>query len=189
MSDFPKTYRILSKQEYWLADFKLVPIRFQDRYKIMKWRNKQIRILRQKEIITKESQDRYFNEVVAPLFEQNKPRQVLLSFLKNDKLIGYGGLVHIDWHSRNAEISFLLSNEYNTEEKYLRYGSVFFKMISEVACNLELVKIYTYGYDVDDFRFIPLYRNQYSLEALLHEHVALKGEKKNIRIYAKYFIE
>ena len=41
-------YACLSRQIYKNSDFSLVPIRNEDRYKIMKWRNEQIYHLRQK---------------------------------------------------------------------------------------------------------------------------------------------
>ena len=87
-----------------------MPIRHEDRYDIMKWRNEQIEILRQQDVLTKEEQDTYFNEIVASLFEQKNPKQLLFSLFFRDELVAYGGLVHIDWHSLNAEISFLIDS-------------------------------------------------------------------------------
>ena len=80
----------------------------------MKWRNEQIYHLRQSELLTEESQERYFQDIVSKLFNQKEPDQLLFSFLKNDKIIGYGGLVHINWTDRNAEISFIMDTN---EEK------------------------------------------------------------------------
>ncbi|GAK91039.1 putative ribosomal-protein-serine acetyltransferase [Nonlabens ulvanivorans] len=49
---------------------------------IMKWRNEQMYHLRQAEKLTEQSQDSYFKNVVSKLFEQEKPNQLLFSFLK-----------------------------------------------------------------------------------------------------------
>lgn len=63
-------YKCLTKQEFSSGEYKLVPIRFEDRYKIMKWRNEQIYHLRQKEPLTIDQQDAYFENVVAKLFDK-----------------------------------------------------------------------------------------------------------------------
>ena len=77
-----KTYQCLDFQEYKKNEFSLVPIRLEDRYKIMQWRNEQMYHLRQSKTLTRQEQDRYFNTVVLSLFDQEKPDQVLFSFLK-----------------------------------------------------------------------------------------------------------
>jgi hypothetical protein len=58
-------------------------------------------------------------------------------------------------------------------------------MIVNVAENASLFKVYTFGYDIMDYRFRPLYSNGFHLEAYLHEHVLLNSEKKAVRIYSK----
>ena len=49
----------------------------------------------------------------SKLFETDQPYQILFSFLKNNEFIGYGGLVHINWEEKKAEISFLLNTKIN----------------------------------------------------------------------------
>ena len=98
------SYRVLNKQTYSIDCFSLVPIRFKDKFDIMKWRNEQVYHLRQNLLLTKENQEKYFNEVVANLFKQKEPNQLLFSLLENDLCIGYGGLVHLNWSDKNAEI-------------------------------------------------------------------------------------
>lgn len=66
-------YKVLTKQVYKIGDYSIVPIRFQDRYDIMKWRNEQIYHLRQAKPLTKKDQDAYFENVVAKLFNQEYP--------------------------------------------------------------------------------------------------------------------
>ena len=66
-------------------------------------------------------------ELVAKLFDQEKPNQILFSYFKNDKCIGYGGLVHINWIDKNAEISFIMNSD--LEEEYFHYHwSIFLGM-------------------------------------------------------------
>jgi hypothetical protein len=49
----------------------------EDRFDIMKWRNEQIYHLRQDKPLTAEDQEYYFSNVIASLFEQAKPNQIL----------------------------------------------------------------------------------------------------------------
>ena len=79
-------YKCLRNQEYKTNEFSIVPIRFADRYKIMRWRNEQIYHLRQSKVLTQLEQDEYFKNVVLNLFDQNKPDQVLFSFLKRKNM-------------------------------------------------------------------------------------------------------
>ena len=176
---------MLKFQEYEFHDFSLVPIRFEDRYDIMKWRNDQIDLLRQKEVLTIEEQDFYFKNVVAPLFENNQPSQLLFSLIQNNELIGYGGLVHIDWENKNAEISFLLDNKLNDESFYSICFNVFLVLIEKIAKEIKLHKIFTYGYDIAEYRFEPLIQQKYMLEAHMRNHVLVKDNLVDVKIYSK----
>ena len=100
------SYKVLNSQEYRNEIYSIVPIRYEDRTVIMKWRNEQMYHLRQNKILTRETQNKYFNNVVEKLFNEKEPNQIIFSFLENDICIGYGGLVHINWIDKNAEISF-----------------------------------------------------------------------------------
>ena len=101
-------YKVLNKQNFSVGNYSIVPIRYEDRFEIMKWRNEQIYHLRQDKPLTVDNQEYYFKNIVVNLFDQEKPNQILFSFLENDKCIGYGGLVHINWIDLNAEISFIM---------------------------------------------------------------------------------
>ena len=90
-----QSYKVLNKQVFKSDVFSIVPIRFEDRIDIMNWRNEQMYHLRQDKPLTEKSQENYFNESVARLFDQERPNQILFSYLKDGRCIGYGGLVHI----------------------------------------------------------------------------------------------
>ena len=94
-----KGYRCLDQQVYKNGEFSLVPIRMEDRYDIMRWRNEQIYHLRQKEPLTEAQQDRYFEDVVSKLFDQEEPDQVLFSFLEGEQLVKVGLK---DWTNMNT---------------------------------------------------------------------------------------
>jgi len=179
------SYKALNKQEYTNQNFTIVPIRYEDRMAILKWRNEQIDFLRQKNLLTKKMQDDYFDNIVSKLFDQERPDQILFSYLKDEKCIGYGGLVHINWESKNAEISFLLDTKMGSPKSYNVLINIFLGLIEEVANSAKLHKIFTYGYDVEDFRFEPLINQKYTLEATLKEHVLIDDKFKDIKIYTK----
>src|SRR5690554_4318645 len=96
MMIFNNSYKSLVQQSYTNGKYSIVPIRYEDRFKIIEWRNEQMYHLRQNSLLTIESQENYFQNVVAKLFDQEKPSQILFSYLKDGECIGYGGLVHIN---------------------------------------------------------------------------------------------
>lgn len=179
-------YKCLKNQEFKINEFKILPIRFEDRYNIMKWRNEQMYHLRQSKILTIEDQDLYFVNVVKKLFEQENPNQILFSFLENDKCIGYGGLVHISWIDKNAEISFVLNTE--LESLYFKkLWNVYLKLIEEVSfIDLKFHKIYTYAYDLRPKLFEVLELQGYSNEAILKNHYSYQNNYINIIIHSKF---
>ncbi len=183
-----REYRCLDRNTFFYGEYSLVPIRDGDKYKIMTWRNQQLEILRQKKTLTRKEQEEYFNSVVSNLFVAREPKQLLWSFLLNKKLIGYGGLVHIDWESKNAEISFLLATERNNNIKvFKKEWGVYLKMLDEVAFNqLALNKIYTYAYNIRPHYFEVMYKYGYKQEAKLKKHVLIDGKLEDVLILSKH---
>lgn len=166
--------------------YSIVPIRMEDRYDIMKWRNEQIFHLRQSEPLTKEKQDNYFDTVVTGLFSQEQPGQLLFSYLKGDECIGYGGLVHINWIDKNAEISFVFNTSIE-KELYEFHLSTFLNLIDEVAfTELGLHKIFTYAFDVRPAIYPILENNSFIREAVLKEHCLFNGDFIDVVIHAKF---
>lgn len=181
-----QNYKCLSEREFVLENYKLIPIRFDDRHLIREWRNQQIAILRQKEVLTREKQDAYFEQVVAKLFDEERPSQVLFSFLENGKLIGYGGLVHIDWGSRNAEVSFLTSTERAGDaEQFVQDWVRYLKILKKIASHeLNFVKIYTYAYDIRPHLYKALTSSGFVEEGRLKDHVSIDGKIVDVLIHS-----
>lgn len=162
-------YKILSKQIFSSGKYSLVPIRFEDRFDIMKWRNEQIYHLRQSKPLTLEDQETYFEHVVAKLFDQDCPSQLLFSFLEGEICIGYGGLVHINWVDNNAEISFIINT--SKEDSFLKYWELFLSLIKILAFKeLNLHKIFTYSFDVRPNLNVVLLNCGFQQESRLIEH-------------------
>ena len=74
-------YSFLQNNRYCLNEYCLVPLREQDVELIRKWRNDQIRVLRQKKPLTEKEQHNYFSQVILKSFSEDKPKCILFSFL------------------------------------------------------------------------------------------------------------
>ena len=179
-----KKYKCLRQQEKHLDTFALVPIRYEDRFLIMKWRNEQIYHLRQTRPLTEEDQQRYFDNVVAKLYDNPKPDQILFSYLENDTCIGYGGLVHINWIDNNAEISFIMDTQLE-KEYFAEHWNNYLTMLKEVAFkDLGLHKIYTYAFDLRPHLYTMLEANGFVREATLKDHCYFEGQYKDVVIHS-----
>lgn len=182
---FPTKYNCLNQNEFVIEDYKLVPIRYEDKLTIMKWRNEQMYHLRQDKPLTEKSQEDYFNGSVARLFDHEKPNQILFSYLKNDRCIGYGGLVHINWIDKNAEISFVLNTNLESNE-FSFHWSNYLGLIEQVAFKeLFLHKIFTYAFDVRPNLYPALESAGFSKEAVLEEHCFFEGKFRDVIIHSK----
>ena len=143
-------YACLKTQEFSLYPYQIVPLRFQDIFFIKQWRNEQMDILRQDKLLTDEMQKAYFENTIQPSFCLKNPKQILFSFLKNNHCIGYGGMVHIDWEEKQAEISFLVeTNRAKNPTEYQADFTSFLKLIKEAAFHdLHFKRLYTETFDI-----------------------------------------
>lgn len=177
-------YKSLEKQILTSGKYSIVPIRFQDRFDIMKWRNEQMYHLRQNEPLTKEKQDSYFNNIISKLFNEEKPIQILFSYLQDEKCIGYGGLVHINWVDKNAEISFVMRTELEKnafEFHWIKYLG----LIEEVAKDLQLHKIFTYAFDLRPHLYVALEKAAFYKEATLKDHCLHQNKFLDVILHSK----
>jgi hypothetical protein len=179
------SYKALNKQIFSDGEFSIVPIRFDDRMKIMKWRNEQIYHLRQARPLTEEDQNTYFENVVSKLFDQKQPNQLLFSFLKSNVCIGYGGLVHINWIDQHAEISFIMNTELE-KDFFKDYWSDYLRLIEDVAfIDLKLHKLFVYAFDLRPHLYEMLIQNNYFFDARLKDHCFYNGDFIDVVIHSK----
>ncbi|MHA8059789.1 GNAT family N-acetyltransferase [Aquirufa beregesia] len=181
-----REYRVLNKQVFTKDYFQIVPIRNMDQLDIMKWRNEQIYHLRQNKPLTELDQSHYFTRTIANLFNQEKPNQILFSYVENGKCLGYGGLVHINWVDRNAEISFIMDTQLE-KEYFSHHWSTYLSLIEEVAFKeLQLHKIYVYAFDLRPHLYTVLEHNGFIKEAELKEHCYFNDAYKSVIIHSKW---
>ena len=178
-------YKSLKKQKFISEQYSLVPLRREDRYKIMKWRNEQIYHLRQAKPLTKQDQDTYFENVVVKLFDQEKPNQILFSFLEDNVCVGYGGLVHINWIDSHAEVSFIMDTSLE-KKQFEKLWTVFLYLLEQVAFNvLKFHKLNTYAFDLRPHLYLVLENNLFIEEARLKEHCYFNGEFIDVLLHGK----
>ena len=179
------SYKPLIKQTFTSGKYSIVPIRMGDRYDIMKWRNEQMYHLRQNKTLIREEQDKYFDTVVASLFKKDHPDQILFSYLENDVCIGYGGLVHINWIDKNAEISFIMNTQLEVDNFEFHWSS-FLKLLEKLAFkDLQFHKIYVYAFDLRPHLYTALELNQYFKDAVLKEHCKFNDRFIDVVVHSK----
>jgi RimJ/RimL family protein N-acetyltransferase len=179
-------YKCLNTQEFVSKEYKIVPIRLIDSFDIMKWRNEQMYHLRQKQPLTVEDQENYFSDVVSKLFVEDQPNQILFSFLENGKCIGYGGLVHINWIDRNAEISFIMNTTLEKTE-FKKHWTTYLGLIEQVAFEqLNLHKLYVYAFDLRPHLYDAIESSGYKRDAVLKEHCFALDSFKDVVIHSKW---
>lgn len=158
----------------------------EDKYSIMQWRNQQMYHLRQNKFLSVADQDAYFNNVVSKLFEKDKPDQILFSFLEGDKCIGYGGLVHINWIDKHAEISFIMDTALEIDFFEIHWKT-YLGLIEKVAFeDLQLHKIFTYAFDLRPRLYVALNESGYGEEGTLKEHCLFEGKYIDVVIHFKF---
>lgn len=113
-----------------IEQIKLRDITLEDLFKIRRWRNEQIKILRGNKLLTEKDQWEYWNKIKSS--DQDK----LFSIYEKDKLIGYCGLTNIHQDYKKAEISFLLDTK-------IKESSEKFEEIFTFALN----QLITMGFD------------------------------------------
>lgn len=171
-------YTCLSKEIYQQDNYSIVPIREQDIEFIRIWRNEQIKILRQKKLISQQEQIDYFNNIIKKTFESAKPDCILFSFLLDTNCIGYGSLVHINWNLKSAELSFLTETSRSNEPKiYENDFKIFLKLIFQVAFfDLCFDKLTTETYDFRKLTIKILENQGFKFQKRLSKNVFKEGK-------------
>jgi RimJ/RimL family protein N-acetyltransferase len=182
-------YKILSLGEYELDNFKITTIDKQHIQLIRKWRNQQINILRQTNVISEVQQNEYFNYNIFPLLESETPVQILFNCYYENKFVGYGGIVHISYSNKIGEISFLLNPEIKTDLFYDFLFTSFLKLMDIIAFSeVKLLKLYTETYSNRIEHVAILEKFGYRLEGVRRSHLIINEKSEDIYMHAKFAI-
>ncbi len=171
-------YKILENNNFFDDRYSLIPIRECDMEPIRIWRNAQMDILRQKNVLTFEDQKLYFDKIIKPLFQEENPTQLLFSFLKNSELIGYGGLVNISWLDKRAEMSFLVDNlRAKNKTLYKEDMTNFIKLIKQLCFDvLKFNRLFTETYVFRKYHISILESNGFIKEGIMRQHINYHGK-------------
>ena len=180
-----RSYKCLQVQTFQLGIHQLVPIRDEDKYLILKWRNEQLYHLRQAAPLSIEDQEKYFKQTVSNLFEQEKPSQLLFSYLENGVCIGYGGLVHINWRDKYAEISFVMDTALE-KEFFQFHWTKYLTILEKIAFEgLNFHKVFTYAFDLRPHLYQAVLSNGFFEETRLKEHCLFNNQFIDVVIHSK----
>jgi RimJ/RimL family protein N-acetyltransferase len=140
------SYKALSQEHWQFGGFWFRPLRFRDIERIRLWRNSQRKYLRQRGFISRVRQISYFLFSFRKDLPLEHPEKVLLGMESGGQLVGYCGLVHINWIRDEAEVSFLVSRAKNVEEAYGQVMTAALMCLCEVAKSLGLKWLKTETY-------------------------------------------
>lgn len=173
-----QAYTVMPKPRLQDGELTLRAVQPADIESIRQWRNAQIDVLRQSCIITPEAQQRYFSEHVWPGKTSPQPTQILLAIEYHDQLIGYGGLVHIAWAYRRAEVSFLLEPQLERNTPFLADCFTRFLRLLQILAfeDLQLQRLTTETYSHRTVHIQALEAAGYQLEGRLKDHVVVDGQ-------------
>jgi SAM-dependent methyltransferase len=155
--------------------YRYVPLRRADIEPLRRFRNAQMDVLRQAAPISEVDQERWFDEVVAGAQRDPRPPMILVSILDAaERFIGYGGLTHIDWEARRAEVSFLVDPSRAADpDLYRRDMTAFLGFLAGLAFDdLGLNRLFTETYAFRGFHIETLEQAGFTVEGRLREHVA-----------------
>ena len=170
-------YRAIGPDSFHHGDYHIESVQRSDAEEIRKWRNEQISALRQGKPITKEEQSTYFGELIRLDFPMSQPEKILVRFLYKDYLIGYGGIVHIDWHNLRGEVSFLLETSRTVHHaKYKDELFTFFELIKVVAFEaLKLNKLTCEAYAHRQYHVEAIEFAGFTREGILRQQTKING--------------
>lgn len=171
-------YKCLKNQVFKNGEFTLKTISEANMEPIRNWRNSQIDVLRQNKILTESDQSLYYKNIILPDFKNEQPRQLLFGLYENDKLIGYGGLVHIAWTDKRAEVSFLLDDRLVNDNKIYKNCFLYFlKLISMVAFDdLNFNRIFVETFNIRDYHISIIEEYGFVREGVMREHVIINNK-------------
>lgn len=174
---WPNSYACCPALDITIDNSRLRPLCWNDRLEVRRWRNAQIHILRQRIELTVEQQDEYFRLIVASEMKVQFPSQILMGLDCSGEFVAYGGLAHINWMDRHAEMSFLTDPIYSNYEDHHRLLTIFVKLLSQLALNeLGLHRLFTETYSFRTEHIKMLESVGFGREGVLKEHVVINGE-------------
>jgi len=170
-------YRAIGPDSFRRGDYLIESVLKSDSEEIRTWRNEQLSALRQGNLLTQGEQSAYFDELIRQDFPKSQPEKILVRFLLEGYLIGYGGIVHIDWHNLQGEVSFLLeTSRTSNHAKYTDELFTFFQLIKKVAFEtLMLNKLTCEAYAHREYHVEAIESAGFTREGILRQQTKING--------------
>lgn len=171
------SYACLADKCYREGDYAIVAVQPEHVDLIRRWRNSQLKVLRQINHISRQQQEKYFAENIWPSMVEPMPSTILVSYLHKEEPIGYGGLVHIAWEDLRAEVSFLVAQERaSIPEIYAEDFRSFLTLIKRLAFDgLGFQRLFTETYDIRQLHIETLEASGFEREGVMRQHVRIDG--------------
>ena len=144
---------------------------------IRQWRNAQMDVLRQQREISPVEQVVYYERQIWPALSDPQPHNLLMAYLQDDRLIGYGGLVHIAWEHRRAEVTFLLDTaRTHNLAGYRNDLLIFLQLMKTLAFDdLKFQRLFTETFAIRPHHISVLEAADFRHEGTLRQHVIIDG--------------
>ena len=167
------TWNCLRQQRYEHNNYAIIPVQPAHIEVIRCWRNAQLDVLRQPAPISATQQEIYYATHIWPSMELEQPTNILMALLKDEDLIGYGGLVHVSWHDLRAELSFLIDDARAADPAQYKEDFTAFIYLARVMGfeDLDLHRIFTETYALRMNHINVLEGAGFQLEGVMRDHV------------------
>jgi RimJ/RimL family protein N-acetyltransferase len=157
--------------------YTLQPLQKSQMETIRIWRNEQMPILRQRHVLSAQDQENYYEGVLHPLFQQENPEQLLFAFLKGDTMIAYGGLTHLDWQAKKAELSILFGTERAGDSpEYRRDFYAYLTLLQRVLKQIKFLRLWAETYDLRPYHLDVMEAFGFEFEGRLRQHNYIEGK-------------
>ncbi|MBV9508234.1 MAG: GNAT family N-acetyltransferase [Acidobacteriia bacterium] len=180
-----KRYACMPRRRLERGPYAIIAVQPEHIEPIRQWRNAQIDVLRQSAPLTRAQQEHYYASQIWPAMQQPQPANLLVSYFLEDRLIGYGGLVHIAWEHRRAEVSFLLdlSRACDLDRADADFAE-FLALMQELAfADLRFHRLSTETYAMRERHIAVLGAAGFRLEGVMRDHVFIQGRPMDSLIH------
>jgi carbamoyl-phosphate synthase large subunit len=180
-----RTYRCLRQQERRLGDHAIVPVQDEHIEAIRRWRNDQIDVLRQPCPLSPADQAAYYERLIWPSMEEARPAQILFMLTHAGRLVGYGGLVHLAWEHRRAELSFLLDTAIagDLDQVELHFRAHIALMLEVAFEDLGFHRVCTETYDIRPHIIAIMESAGFAREGRMRDHVVIAGRHRDSLVH------
>lgn len=181
-----RKYERLPQFEITHGAYRIQPVQDEHIEPIRRWRNQQMDVLRQERAIEKDEQETYFSQSIWPQMAVKQPAQILVTLLKNELPIAYGGFVHASWTHRRAELSFLADPKIaRSERQYSEALNNYLTLIRVAGFErLPFNRLYLETYAIRTAHIAMLEANGFRHEGTMREHVVVDGKSVDSLIHS-----